>query len=155
MAQAISVIFRGVGRSPRPIRLTWPLDCSQWGCVEDEASESMTPRKPAALSTLSGLLTRPQPNLRSYLVLLGVMSFVQLLVLVVLGGGLTITRNVLERVDIAIEGADLAAASVSRALRIACGKFTAAGPTFEAINCLRHPCCTSFIPHNADDPKFV
>lgn len=102
----------------------------------------MTQRKPAALSTLSGLLTRPQPNLRSYLVLLGVVSFVQLLLMVVLGGGLTITRDVLERVDTAMAGANPAIASVSHALRSACGKSVAAGPAFEAIYC---PAVTSDI----------
>lgn len=93
------------------------LVCSQWGHVEDEASESMTPRKPAALSTQGGLLLRPQSNLGTMLVLLSVLSFAQLLVLAVLGGGLTVTRNVLNRVDIAVEGVCLFTAFVLRALQ--------------------------------------
>ncbi|KAK9840624.1 hypothetical protein WJX81_005218 [Elliptochloris bilobata] len=80
---------------------------SQWGRVEDEATESMTPRKPAALNTQGGLLTRPSSGTRMHLLLICGLCFAQLLVLAVLGGGLTVTRLMVERVDVALEGLDL------------------------------------------------
>jgi hypothetical protein len=77
---------------------------SQWGRVEDEATESMTPHKPAALSTQSGLLSPRQRGARTPLLLVVALCVMQLLLLAVLGGGLTGARWTLERLDAALEG---------------------------------------------------
>ena len=82
----------------------WRTLRSQWGRVEDEAAESMTPRKPDALNTQGGLLSRPKPTMRTQLLLVCALCFVQLLVLAVLGGGATVARLLEQRVDTALEG---------------------------------------------------
>ncbi len=82
-----------------------PSPRSQWGRVEDEATESMTPHKPAALSTQSGLLSPRQRGVRTPLLLVVALCVVQTLLLAVLGGGLTGARWTLERLDAALEGA--------------------------------------------------
>ena len=78
---------------------------SQWGRVEDEATESMTPRKPDALNMQGGLLLRQKPHARTQLLLVCALCFVQLLVLAALGGGVTTARLLEQRVETALEGA--------------------------------------------------
>lgn len=65
----------------------------------------MTPHKPATLSTQSGLLTPRHRGARTPLLLVVAMCGVQLLLLAVLGGGLTVARVTLMRLDDALEGA--------------------------------------------------
>jgi len=86
-------------------RAPLPRPRSQWGRVEDEATESMTPHKPAALSTQSGLLSPRQRGARTPLLLVAALCVMQTLLLAVLGGGLTGARWTLERLDAALEGA--------------------------------------------------
>ena len=90
----------------------WRTLRSQWGRVEDEAAESMTPRKPDALNTQGGLLSRPKPTMRTQLLLVCALCFVQLLVLAALGGGATAARLLEQRVDTALEGTQVSALAV-------------------------------------------
>ena len=106
-------------RCPPPHSRPLPRPRSQWGRVEDEATESMTPHKPAALSTQSGLLSPQQRGARTPLLLVVALCIVQTLLLAVLGGGLTGARWTLERLDAALEGARRSRGNRACALRVA------------------------------------
>ena len=69
----------------------------------------MTPRKPDALNTQGGLLLRQKPTMRTQLLLVCALCFVQLLVLAALGGGATAARLLEQRVDTALEGTQVSA----------------------------------------------
>ena len=71
----------------------------------------MTPRKPDALNTQGGLLLRQKPTMRTQLLLVCALCFVQLLVLAALGGGVNSARLLEQRVDTALEGTRVSAAA--------------------------------------------